>query len=58
MIEIKCSKRQKAIIIASLLNPDGCLWPREKKTCCLDPQKNCKRCFETRIKWTHDKKEA
>lgn len=58
MIEIKCTKRQKKIIIASLLNPDGCLWPRSKKTCYLDPQKNCMRCFETRIKWIHEKKEA
>lgn len=58
MIEIKCTKRQKAIIIASLLNPDGCLWPREKRTCWTDPKKCCKRCFETKIKWIHEKKEV
>lgn len=56
MIEIKCSKRQKATIIASLQNPNGCLWPQSQTTCWFDPNMTCKKCFETRIKWTHPEK--
>lgn len=53
MIEIKCSKRQKETIIQSLLNPIGCLWPQSQLTCVCDSKMNCRKCFETRIKWTH-----
>ena len=56
MIEIKCSKRQKKIIQESLLNPEGCLWPQRQLTCIYDPNADCKKCFEKKIKWTHPEK--
>lgn len=56
MVEIKCNKQQKKIIIASLLNPDGCLFPRKRNTCVYDPNASCEKCFETKIKWTHSNK--
>lgn len=52
MIEIKCSKRQKETIIQALLSPNGCLWPQSQMTCALDCNANCRKCLETRIKWT------
>ena len=51
MIEIKCSKRQKQIIINTLLSPEGCLWPRSQKFCALDYTRSCEDCFEKKIKW-------
>lgn len=51
MIEIKCSKRQKKIIIESLLNPNGCLFPRKRPYCIYDPNADCKSCVEKKIKW-------
>jgi len=51
MIEIKCSKVQKKIIIQSLLNPEGCLFPKKRKRCDSDQDADCARCFETNIKW-------
>lgn len=51
MIEIKCSKKEKQIIINSLLNPDGCLFPRKRKGCPLNKGASCKDCFENNIKW-------
>jgi len=51
MIEIKCTPAQKKIIINSLLNPDGCLFPRRSKACATDKNANCKKCFEKNIKW-------
>lgn len=51
MIEIKCSEKQKEVIIKSLLNPNGCLWPRRKSDCVHNPSESCKKCFKERIKW-------
>ena len=51
VIEIKCSEKQKEVIIESLLNPNGCLWPRRKSDCVHNPSESCKKCFEDRIKW-------
>lgn len=51
MIEIKCSKKEKQKIINSLLNPDGCLFPRKRKRCSFDKNANCMDCFENDIKW-------
>lgn len=53
MVEIKCSKKQKKIIIASLLNPDGCLFPVKRKSCMYDKDADCKKCFEKNIKWVN-----
>lgn len=59
MIEIKCTKRQKATIIAAALQgPDGCLWPQSQTTCCLNPKMTCQKCFESRIKWIHPEKKV
>lgn len=51
MIEIKCNRRQKKVIMESLLNPDGCLFPRKKSRCTYDPDADCKKCIEENIKW-------
>ena len=51
MIEIKCTPAQKKIIIKSLLNPEGCLFPKRSKFCVMDKDVNCKKCFEKNIKW-------
>jgi len=51
MIEIKCTPAQKKIIINSLLNPEGCLFPRKRKACAVDRDADCKKCFEKNIKW-------
>lgn len=55
MIEIKCSKAQRAIIIQCLLSPTGCLWPRKQAYCVYDQNASCKKCFATKIKWVHGK---
>lgn len=51
MIEIKCSKKQKEVIIHSLMNPEGCLFPRKRPNCIYDKNSNCETCFEKNIKW-------
>lgn len=51
MIEIKCNKLQKKVIIAALLDPDGCLFPQKRRWCILDKDADCKKCFENNIKW-------
>ena len=51
MIEITCTRKQKQTIINSLLNPEGCLWPRSQKSCALDFSRSCEDCFEKKIKW-------
>lgn len=51
MVEIKCSKVQKKKIIASLLNPDGCIFPQRRKNCIYDKDASCEKCFEKNIKW-------
>lgn len=51
MVEIKCNKAQKKKIIQSLLNPDGCLFPRQRAFCAYDNSADCKKCFEKKIKW-------
>jgi NADH pyrophosphatase NudC (nudix superfamily) len=56
MIEIKCNGKQKQIIIESLLNPEGCLFPRKRKTCVFDPHASCKNCFEKKIRWILNEK--
>lgn len=53
MLEIKCSKQQKKLIIQSLKNPDGCLWPRKRPNCAYDKDSDCNRCFEEKIRWIH-----
>lgn len=50
-VEITCTKKQKDIIVAALLSPQGCLWPRRKRFCAVDDTRTCKECFEKNIKW-------
>lgn len=51
MIEITCNKKQKKTIIQSLQNPDGCLFPRKRKSCVYGSDTDCVKCFEKGIKW-------
>lgn len=50
-VTIACTKRQKAIIIHCLIDPEGCLWPRKMPWCGLDPKADCRKCFEKNINW-------
>lgn len=50
-VEITCTKKQKDIIVAALLSPQGCLWPRRQQFCAIDYTRTCEDCFEKNIKW-------
>lgn len=53
MIEITCSKKEKEKLINTLeVMPIPCLFPRKANTCFLEPGNSCRRCLETKIKWT------
>lgn len=57
MIEIKCTSLEKKRLIQVMETMRGikdapCLFPRQANFCALDPTASCRKCLETKIKWT------
>ncbi len=51
MIEITCSKPQKKHLIDAIAASGECIFPQRKALCGFDPDSDCKKCLEKKIKW-------
>lgn len=52
MIEITCTKTDKARIINAITDSAVCLFPRKQSFCALSRDFDCRKCLEEKIKWT------